>query len=63
MTEKSFADTNILVYSLSLEREKRNIADTCLRQAECVTLWSEDMQHGFVVQDRLTIRNTFIDHV
>ncbi|SER23741.1 PIN domain-containing protein [Sphingobium sp. YR768] len=27
--------------------------------AECDTLWSEDMQDGLVVEDRLTIRNPF----
>lgn len=28
--------------------------------AGCDTLWSEDMQHGFVVQGRLTIRNPYL---
>lgn len=27
--------------------------------ASCDTLWSEDMQNGLVVEDRLTIRNPF----
>ena len=28
--------------------------------ASCDTLWSEDMQHGLVIQGRLTIRNPFL---
>ena len=30
-------------------------------EAGCATLWSEDMQHGLVVDERLTIRNPFLD--
>lgn len=46
------------------ERYKLNIYDgfivaaTCL--AECDTLYSEDMQHGMVIEGRLTIRNPFV---
>lgn len=29
--------------------------------AECDTLWSEDMQDGLLVADRLRIRNPFVD--
>jgi len=29
-------------------------------EAGCATLWSEDMQHGLVVDERLTIRNPFL---
>lgn len=32
-------------------------------EAGCTTLWSEDMQHGLVVQDLMIIRNPFADHV
>ena len=28
-------------------------------QADCDTLWSEDMQHGIVIEDRLRIINPF----
>ena len=28
--------------------------------ADCDTFWSEDMQHGMLVEDRLTIRNPFL---
>jgi predicted nucleic acid-binding protein len=28
--------------------------------SDCDTLWSEDMQHGLVVDGRLTVRNPFI---
>lgn len=27
----------------------------------CATLWSEDMQHGLVIDERLTILNPFLD--
>jgi predicted nucleic acid-binding protein len=30
-------------------------------EAECATLWSEDMQHGLVIDERLTILNPFLD--
>jgi predicted nucleic acid-binding protein len=30
-------------------------------EAGCATLWSEDMQDGLVVDERLTIRNPFLD--
>lgn len=29
-------------------------------EAGCTTLWTEDMQHGLLVQDQLTIRNPFL---
>ena len=29
-------------------------------EADCATLWSEDMHHGLVVNGRLTIRNPFV---
>ena len=32
-------------------------------EAGCTTLWSEDMRHGLVVQDRMIIRNPFVAHV
>ena len=31
------------------------------RLAGCDTLWSEDMQHGLMVEDVLTIRNPFLE--
>lgn len=30
--------------------------------AQCRTLWSEDMQDGLRIEDRLTIRNPFVAH-
>ena len=30
-------------------------------EAGCATLWSEDMQHGLLVDERLTILNPFLD--
>ena len=30
-------------------------------EAGCATLWSEDMQHGLIVDERLTILNPFLD--
>jgi predicted nucleic acid-binding protein len=30
-------------------------------EAGCESLWSEDMQHGLVVDRRLTVRNPFAD--
>jgi predicted nucleic acid-binding protein len=30
-------------------------------EAGCVTLWSEDMQHGLVIDKRLKILNPFVD--
>jgi predicted nucleic acid-binding protein len=46
------------------ERYKLNIYDGFIVAAaviaECDTLYSEDMQHGLVIEGRLTIRNPFI---
>ena len=46
------------------ERYKLNIYDgfivAAAYLAECDTLYSEDMQHGMVIEGRLTIRNPFI---
>lgn len=46
------------------ERYKLNIYDgfivAAASLAECDTLYSEDMQHGMVIEGRLTIRNPFI---
>lgn len=30
------------------------------RQADCTTLYSEDMQHGLIIEKSLTIKNPFI---
>lgn len=43
-------------YSLSLYDAM--IAASAL-QADCDTLWSEDMQHGMILDDRLRIANPF----
>jgi predicted nucleic acid-binding protein len=49
------------------ERYRLSIFDSMIvasaLAAECTTLWSEDMQHGLVVDRRLTIRNPFRAHV
>jgi predicted nucleic acid-binding protein len=46
------------------ERYKLNIYDgfivAAAYLAECETLYSEDMQHGLVIEGRLSIRNPFI---
>ena len=46
------------------ERYKLNIYDgfivAAAYLAECDTLYSEDMQHGMVIEGRLTIRNPFV---
>jgi predicted nucleic acid-binding protein len=46
------------------ERYKLNIYDGFIVAAaviaECETLYSEDMQHGMVIEGRLTIRNPFV---
>ena len=45
-------------------RYKHNFYDSVLIAsallAECVTLYSEDMQHGLIIEDRLTIINPFV---
>ena len=45
------------------ERYKLSIYDAMIvaaaLNAGCVTLWSEDMQHGLLISDRLRIRNPF----
>jgi predicted nucleic acid-binding protein len=45
------------------ERYKLSIYDAMIvaaaLDAGCVTLWSEDMQHGLLISDRLRIRNPF----
>jgi predicted nucleic acid-binding protein len=45
------------------ERYRLSIYDAMIVSAallaQCDTLWSEDMQDGLVVEDRLTIRNPF----
>ena len=46
------------------ERYKLQIYDGMILaaalEAECDTLYSEDMHHGLVIEDRLTIRNPFV---
>jgi predicted nucleic acid-binding protein len=46
------------------ERYKLNLYDgfivAAAHLAECDTLYSEDMQHGLVIEGRLTIRNPFV---
>jgi predicted nucleic acid-binding protein len=45
------------------ERHNLSIYDAMIAasalHAECDTLWSEDMQHGMVIEDRLRIINPF----
>ena len=47
------------------QRYRLNIYDSMIVAAAltagCDTLWSEDLHHGLVVEDRLTIRNPFRD--
>lgn len=54
--------THIRAFALS-QRYQFHIYDALIvavaLQAECETLWSEDMHDGLVVEDVLTIRNPF----
>lgn len=59
--------------SLSVHRQGRRIAEryrlgiydaliiAAALEADCDTLYSEDMQDGLVIDDRLTIRNAFAE--
>jgi predicted nucleic acid-binding protein len=56
----NFFDTNVLLYVASGDPAKADamIAASALH-ADCDTLWSEDMQDGIVLDDRLRIVNPF----
>ncbi len=46
------------------ERHKLSICDAMIvaaaLEADCRTLWSEEMQHGMMIEKRLTIVNPFV---
>ena len=70
MSADAFLDTNILIYAtqdaaLALgETDNFSVYDALIvaaaLQTGCTILWSEDMQNGRRVADRLTIRNPFV---
>ena len=52
------------LYALELMASvKLSWQDALIVEAGCTTLWSEDMQHGLAVQDRMIIRSPLADHV
>jgi len=58
-------DTNVLIYNdYLIQRYDFSLFDSIIvasaLEAECDILYSEDMQHGLRVEDRLTILNPFI---
>ena len=71
-SDKRFIDTNVVLYLYSEdepdkkalgERYRHSYFDSLILAAAlecgCDTLASEDMQNGFIVESRLTIRNPF----
>ena len=57
------ADTHDIGRALA-ERYRLSVYDAMIAaaalRAECTTLWSEDMQHGLLIEDRLRITNPFL---
>ena len=66
MKGKAFIDTNILVYYISSDKNKKEIARGIILiiasalENECEVLYSEDLQHGQVIDDKLRIVNPFV---
>lgn len=56
-----FVDTNIWLYSFiqSQNKEKTKIARNIIKECDADYLLSEDMQHGFNLDNKLTIINPF----
>ena len=59
MKDKIFIDTNILLYLYDLDNEKKRKAKEILKSNYCIVLYSEDMQHGQCIENKLTIVNPF----
>ena len=59
MNVKVFLDTNILVYTYS-DTEPDKQATSRKLITGCNILYSEDMHHGQIVDNRLRITNPFI---
>ena len=65
------AALDVVAITLGMQREARRLAErhqlaiydaqiiASALASDCVTLWSEDMHHGLVIDKRLTIRNPF----
>lgn len=55
-------DTHLMAIDIA-KRHKLSVFDALViataLQGGCETLWSEDMQHGHIVEDRLRIANPF----
>jgi predicted nucleic acid-binding protein len=65
MSAKVFLDTNILVYSYSsTEKYQYSFYDSLIISAalscNCEMLFSEDLQHGQIIEERLKIINPFL---
>ena len=64
----NFADTNIIIYSISTDEDKQQKALRIIAQkpvistalkANCTTLYSEDMQNGQLIENKPLIVNPF----
>ncbi|AHF02345.1 hypothetical protein THIAE_07895 [Thiomicrospira aerophila AL3] len=63
MSAKAFLDTNILIYAFDQDQIKKQramhlIVATALG-AKCDNLYSEDLQHGLVIDNQLQVINPF----
>ena len=64
----TIASVTIDTHSAGLERAQRHglsvfdgLVVAAALEAGCATLWSEDMHHGLVIDERLKILNPFIE--
>lgn len=64
----TIAPVTLDTHSAGLQRAQRyglsvfdGLVVAAALEAGCATLWSEDMQHGLVIDGRLTILNPFVD--
>lgn len=66
--EPVFLDSNVCVYLIGEDSQRKHKAEDLLAmpstvissQADCQTLYSEDLQHGQVIEGKLTIINPFL---
>jgi len=60
-----FLDTNIVLYAFGSDKDKRDIALGLMLasalKAGCQYLYSEDMQHGQLIENRLHVINPFLE--
>jgi predicted nucleic acid-binding protein len=58
-----FLDSNIVLYALGDEENKRAIASQPDHRhgpsTGCTTLYTEDLQHSQIIENRLTLLNPF----